>query len=121
MKNLILTLIVFFCLSLSVGANNQIYKNLNSKFLKSKLQETRYKAYFNSQNKWYYGYVYLTDGKLSDYQFENLESNGSVQGKYVTGQEKFYQLNPNNQLAINYNFTHYVDITMLGRIYIIAN
>ena len=121
MKKLTSTLFVFICLTLSVGANNQTNKIINTDFFKSNLQETRYKAYFNRQDKWYNGYVFLNDGKLTDYQFENLDSTGSVQGKYVTGQEKLYTLNPNNPLAINYNFTHYVDFAILRKIYIITN
>lgn len=84
-------------------------------------QERSYRAYINKQNKWINGYIYVNNGKLTDYQFDNIDSNSSNQGKYITGQEQFYTLNPNNQLAINYNFTHYVDISLLGRVYIIAN
>jgi hypothetical protein len=121
MKKLILLSFFLIFLTSFVGANNQTNKIINTDVFKSNLQETRYKAYFSRQNKWYNGYVYINEGRQTDYQFENLENTGSVQGKYVTGQEKFYTLNPNNPLAINYNFTHYVDVAMLGRIYIIAN
>lgn len=121
MKNLIFSSFFFIFLTLSVESNNQIVKVINTCFLKSNEQETRYKAYFNRQNKWHDGYVFVSEGRLTDYQFENLENVGSIQGKYITGQEKIYALNPNNQLAINYNFTHYVDVAMLGRIYLIAN
>lgn len=118
MKKLLPTLLGLIYLTSSFGTIGATNPKYESKIIE---QERSYRAYINKQNKWLNGYVNVSNGKLTDYQFDNIDSNGSNQGKYITGQEQFYTLNPNNQLAINYNFTHYVDIAMLGRVYIISN
>lgn len=79
------------------------------------IQERSIKASIYVRGEWYYGdikYVQHQQGyTLTYYSFPSLEIPG--QGQFsgsLSNSSKFIALNPNNEYAKNYNFTHYVEI-----------
>lgn len=78
------------------------------------IQQQPVKSYINHQGQWYEGYItFVTDqfGKtvVSTYTFPTLfTANGTAFKGYFTGYENFTPLNPNSELAKQYNFTHYI-------------
>jgi len=112
MKNFILLALVFSMFSFTVPSG-----------LKKDSQNKSIAAYIYFQRTWYTGYIYYStapDGyKLESYSFDQMYIGGQAFSGYFYGQEKFIPLNPNNELAKQNNFTHYV-ITREIPIYIIA-
>jgi hypothetical protein len=107
-------------------ANATVVKSKHEKSIKSKkenFQERKdYDAYCFWQDRLYQGTITVIDGKLYDYNFRDFENDGVHPQKSVPRNAKFYSLNQNNTLAVQYNFTHYIEIPSLGgRVYIIAN
>lgn len=80
------------------------------------IQERSIKASIYVRGEWYYGdikYVQHEQGyTLTSYSFPSLEipGQGQFSRAFPNNQFKFVALNPNNEYAKNYNFTHYVDI-----------
>lgn len=80
------------------------------------VQERSIKASIYFRGEWHYGYIKYQQQQtgyiLTSYQFETIEMPGQGQfiGYFPNNQFKFVALNPNNEYAKNYNFTHYVDI-----------
>ena len=113
MKKSSLLLLVF----LTVSFNSTSYSNSH----KGK-QSDSIKAYVYHQG-WHEGYITYTktenDYTLNEYQFNDLYLMGSQSFSGYFRGERFTQLNPNSQLAKQFNFTHYVEIQGT-RIYIIG-
>lgn len=110
----------------TMEANAIVVKPKHEKSIKSKkenFQERKdYNAYCFWQDRLYQGTITVIDGKLYDYNFRDFENDGVHTQKYVPRNAQFIPLNQNNKLAVQYNFTHYVEIATLGgRVYIIAN
>lgn len=114
MLNLLLTTSNLF-------ANNVNYSMPINK--KQIVQEQSLKAYIYWQNEWHQGYISISNGVLSSYQFDDLNdriNTGNPLTGYFQANERFIALNQNSQLALKYNFTHFVDFRGY-RAYIIAN
>lgn len=87
------------------------------------LQDKTLKAYIYWQEEWHEGYISISNGVLATYQFSTLEdriNRGNPLTGYFQANERFIALNQNNQLALKYNFTHFVDFGGY-RAYIISN
>lgn len=88
-------------------------------------QESNIKASIFAKGQWHNGYIRYQQNQsgytLISYEFSTLETyNGTgFTGQFLDRQAKFTALNPNNEYAKRYNFTHYVDIQGL-RAYITA-
>jgi hypothetical protein len=126
MKKINFILVLMLVNLSTLEATTTIVKPKYGKAIKSKKenfqQRKDYDAYCFWQDRLYRGTITLIDGKLYDYNFRDLENDGVHTQKYIPSNAKFYALNENNKLAIQYNFTHYVEIPSLGgRVYIIAN
>lgn len=121
MKKNAFYILSLFILCLSTNPCNS--KNPNSKNI-TITQEQTLKAYIYWQEEWHQGYITISNGILTNYQFSSLEDRIDRGGRQLTGyfqaNERFVPLNQNSQLAIKYNFTHYVDFRGY-RAYIIAN
>lgn len=122
MKKINVLLMLTLMLTQSNSFSNEI--NLISSFSKKNItQDQTVKAYIYWQEEWHEGYISITNGILTSYQFSSLEDRinrgGQLTG-YFQANEKFVKLNENNNLAIKYNFTHYLDFKGY-RAYIIAN
>lgn len=118
MKKLSLFLLVFLTISFSSTS----YSNFHKVEYKVK-QSDSIKAYIYYQGVWHEGYITYNktenDYTLNEYQFNDLYlMGGRPFSGYFRGQ-RFTQLNPNNELAKQYNFTHYVEIQGT-RVYIIG-
>jgi hypothetical protein len=76
-------------------------------------------AYVYMQNEWIQGSVTYSEsqGLITGVQFPRTD-NGTA---YLSGPVRPTPLNPNNALAVKYNFTHYVDMAAYGRAYFILN
>ena len=97
--------------------------NYSSTKKKNIKQDRTFKAYILSKGEWHEGLISISNGVLSSYGFSSLEDRINTGGQltgYFRGDERFVALNQNNKLAIEYNFTHYVDFNGY-RAYIIAN
>lgn len=122
MKKINVLLMLTLMLTQSNSFSNEI--NLISSFSKKNItQDQTIKAYIYWQEEWHEGYISISNGILTSYQFSSLEDRinrgGQLTG-YFQANEKFVKLNENNNLAIKYNFTHYLDFRGY-RAYIIAN
>lgn len=122
MKKFILLLMLNLLLTTSnLFANNVNYSMPINK--KQIVQEQSLKAYIYWQNEWHQGYISISNGVLSSYQFDDLNdriNTGNPLTGYFQANERFIALNQNSQLALKYNFTHFVDFRGY-RAYIIAN
>lgn len=88
-------------------------------------QQNYVKAYVSYQGQWHTGYIYYEQTqygtKLTQYRFDTIYLvNGQSLSGNLGGNERFTTLNPNNPLAVKYNFTHYIDLQGV-RAYIISN
>jgi hypothetical protein len=122
MKKIILFLTLTLMLTLSNSfAFDMNYSNSRSK--KTILQDKTLKAYIYWQEEWHEGSISISNGVLATYHFSTLEDRinrgGQLTG-YFRANERYVPLNQNNQLALKYNFTHYVDFSGY-RAYIMAN
>ena len=79
-------------------------------------QENSIKAFIYSKGQWHTGYITYQQTSdsyvLISYSFNTLEKCygcGHLNGSFADSQ-KFNPLNPNNEYAKNYNYTHYIDI-----------
>jgi hypothetical protein len=70
-------------------------------------------AYVSIQGYWQRGSVTIVDGMVTSCSFR--EQSGMRPKIYQKERPK--PLNPNNPIAINNNFTHYIDIPNFGRAY----
>lgn len=116
MKNIkiIFTLLFAVCIStVSKASNNDFESNLflevNNKTVQ---QEKSYTAYVQRGNDWVKGVVYVLNGYVTKMSFPS----GSYSYKVLPT-----ALNPNNPMAIQNNFTHYVDVPNTGRAFFILN
>ena len=107
------TLFVIICISAQSNANNIGYKVNSAPKVKSTAnqQEKSYDAYVLG-NGWIKGTVYVTDGIVTRMVFPSGKYNFRI---------KPTALNPNNPMAIQNNFTHYVDVPNTGRAYFILD
>jgi len=80
-----------------------------------KNQQT-FKAYVQTQTGWVEGFVTVVNGFVTNCQFPN---NGRLTAR-IYENTRPSALNPNNQMAIQNNFTHYIDIPNYGRAYFTA-
>jgi hypothetical protein len=86
----------------------------------STTNEISVEAWVQFRGEWIQGYLFINNGQVTRCQFPNL---GSYSGVNINAQ--IYQptlpvkLNPNNPMAINNSFTHYIDIPNYGRAYFI--
>lgn len=119
-------IILFSMLSIMIAPSISFGSNVNYSITNHKnyiVQDQTIKAYIYFQEQWHEGYISISNGVLASYQFSSLEDRinrgGQLTG-YFQGNEKFIKLNENNNLAIKYNFTHYVDFKGY-RAYIMAN
>ena len=80
--------------------------------------ENMVKAYVLIKNNWVSGYVFISNGYVTRVQFDDI-----TDGYRVIVRAQLYQkvpvsyLNPNNPIAINNNFTCFIDIPNYGRAY----
>ena len=80
--------------------------------------ENMVQAYVQNRGQWVQGYVFISSGYVTRVQFPDL-----VDGGRVISRAQLYQkllpinLSPNSPLAINNNFTSYIDIPNYGRAY----
>ncbi|MFV8327631.1 hypothetical protein [Flavobacterium sp. ZS1P14] len=89
------------------------------------LQSNTYEAYMYHNGNWNKGRITMRQTEngyvLSTYSFSDIYT---INGQQLSGNfyadQRLTRLNPNNDLAKNYNFTHYVDIQGV-KAYIIAN
>ena len=87
-------------------------------------QESSIEASIFAKGQWHRGYIKYQQNQngytLISYEFSTLETyNGTgFTGNFGSG-ARFITLNPNNEYAKRFNFTHYVDIQGL-RAYITA-
>ena len=78
------------------------------------------------QGQWHTGFINYTTTQngyeLTSYQFDTVSSQqtGQKLTGYFNSDAKFINLNPNNNLARQYNFTHYINIQGITA-YIINN
>jgi hypothetical protein len=66
-------------------------------------------------SEWLEGYVFVTNGYVTRCQFPD-RNNGRIQAQMYQP-TRAMTLNPNNPIAVQNNFTHYVDIPNYGRAY----
>jgi hypothetical protein len=107
------TLFIIMCMSTQSNANNFVIKldcDLKDKNITNQ-QENSYDAYV-LQGSWIKGVVYVSSGYVTKMVFNRQSYSFKV---------KPTALNPNNPMAIEYNFTHYVDVPNIGRAYFILN
>jgi|GEM_PF-5890212 hypothetical protein len=97
--------------------NSQYEKETNLSALNIQNQKS-VKAYVQTYNGWISGFVFITDGYVTKCQFPNREKYPTP---YISRKSKPFGLNPNNPLAIKYNYTHYIDIGAYGRAYFTMN
>lgn len=122
MKKFILKL-SFIILLLIIPVN--LSANENTKTPLECLQSKVYKAYIYHSGNWHTGKIFINQNengyRLESYSFSDVFiGNGQrLEGSFIGGEE-LIRLNPNNELAINNNFTHYVEIMGLNA-YIIGN
>jgi hypothetical protein len=84
----------------------------------SQPREQAVRAHVQMRNEWVSGYVYITNGLVTRCQFPDIQAGGNVTLRaHIYQPIQPYYLNPNNPIAINNNFTHYVDISGYGRAY----
>ncbi len=117
MKPFLIILCSYF---ISFEATSHKLINPENKFTTKRVNEISVEAWVQSRGEWVQGFLFINYGQVTRCQFPNLGSYGGVN---VVAQ--IYQpitpinLNPNSPLAINNNFTHYVDIPNYGRAYFI--
>lgn len=117
MKNLLSLFFILFVI------NTEAINSSESNSYSELVQEKYITAYTFIKGRWYEGTIYYTQ-KSNSYELFNyfFKDAPSIYGSGLNGKfqdnERFVKLNPNNELAIKYNFTHYVDIDGI-RIFII--
>lgn len=120
MKKIILKLLFvsLLCFAAIEAKSNEPFNSISKC-----LQEKSLKAYIFYQGTWHEGFIMFNQTEngyqLTKYQFNDIYINGSPLNGYFN-YEKFTKLNPNNELALKNNFTHYVNIQGLNA-YIISN
>jgi hypothetical protein len=82
--------------------------------------EISVKAWVLSRGEWIQGFLFLNNGAVTRCQFPNIGNYGNVSiNAQIYQPTNPVRLNPNNQLAIDNSFTHYIDIPNYGRAYFI--
>jgi hypothetical protein len=114
-KNLLFILLAFLSMSLKANTKETQTTNILNSF--SQPREIAISAYVQVRNEWVKGFVFLVDGFVTRCQFPNIQVGGGSLRAQMYQKEKPGYLNPNNPIAINNNFTHYVDIPNYGRAY----
>lgn len=115
-KYLLITLVGLTTMSFNTSTKEKL-KTSNLKSVNQQ-RETTIRAYVQMRNEWVEGYVFVTNGLVTRCQFPNIQAGGGVQLRaqmYEATKPSF--LNPNNPIAVNNNFTHYIDIPNYGRAY----
>lgn len=81
-------------------------------------RETPIKAYVQMRGQWISGYVFINNGVVTRVQFPEQRVSGSysLRAQLYQNVRPSY-LNPNNPIAVQNNFTHYIDIPNYGRAY----
>ena len=117
-KYLLITLVGLTTMSFNTSTKEKL-KTSNLKSVNQQ-RETTIRAYVQMRNKWEWveGYVFATNGLITRCQFPNIQASYSVQLQArIDRATKPSYLNPNNPIAVNNNFTHYIDIPNYGRAY----
>ena len=102
-------------LSFNLNANKCLNNTTHQKMSPN---ENMVKAYVLIKNNWVSGYVFISNGYVTRVQFDDI-----TDGYRVIVRAQLYQkvpvsyLNPNNPIAINNNFTCFIDIPNYGRAY----
>jgi hypothetical protein len=113
MKTLILIL------ALNFNHDNTIEK-YNCTWGKSECQQNAVRAYLLYQGQFVEGTISLQKTQYGarpvNYDFSGL-ANRQTSGQFYPDSQ-FIPLNPNNQYAVKYNFTHYISIPNLGTAYV---
>ena len=103
-----------------------MFSNTSKVNLQNNLVQSSITAYIFHQGQWHTGFInYSTTQngyKLTTYQFNTISSlqTGQKLVGHFYDDTKFTNLNPNNNLARQHNFTHYVSIEGFNA-YIISN
>lgn len=118
MKNILFVFLCTFSVASDVSSKNPLYHYQEPR-------EYQVKGYFNYQGS--FKEVWLTIAIYPSREYGSIKRAVSYtlgRDVYIHGisnsggcNSDIYTLNPNNRLAIDYNFTHYVD-TQLGKVYL---
>ena len=102
---------------ISMGLNASTKQEQTNKITTSLSQqnEVGLVAYAKVGREWVKGYVYLVNGFVTRCRFPD-KAQGRLQAK-IYQRTKPRRLNPNNPIAAESNFTHYIDIPNYGRTY----
>lgn len=111
---IVLALLVFICLSTQLKANNIRLASNYSVENKSTTfkQERSFEAFVQQGKGWIKGVVYVSNGSVTRVAFPNFKASLNLRPT---------ALNPNNPMATQYNFTHFIDVPNTGRAYFILN
>jgi|688.fasta_scaffold479937_2 hypothetical protein len=96
----------------SINEVNAMKSNSISSFIQQ--DKSLAKAYIYVRGEWIQGYVTIERGLITRCQFPDI-GNGTIATIYSPTRPN--TLNPNNPIAVNNNFTHYIDIANYGRAY----
>jgi hypothetical protein len=117
--NVCFILTIFLCFSVESNGIN-ITRNYKMKTLNIQRQQS-FIAYVQTPNDgWVKGSISITNGYVTDCNFPRTSAGLEARIYYGTNISPF-PLNPNNPIAIQNNFTHFVDIAGYGRAYFTAN
>jgi hypothetical protein len=83
----------------------------------SQHNEISISAYVQFRNEWVEGFVFLDEGYITRCQFPDIQAGMTTLQARIYQTKKPSVLNPNNPMAVNNNFTHFVDIPNYGRAY----
>ena len=72
-------------------------------------------AYVKMRNEWLEGYVFVTNGYVTRCQFPDI-NDGRIRAQMYEPKRPS-RLNPDNPIAVQNSFTHYIDIPNYGRAY----
>ena len=117
MKKVILIMLVgLFAMSFYTDPKNLEVNNSHKNI--SQQREVSIQAYVQMRTEWVRGYVFLRNGVVTRCQFPDIRAGGGVvlRAQIYRAVKPSY-LNPNNPIAIENNFTHYVQIPNYGRAY----
>jgi hypothetical protein len=112
MKKIILVLAVIIGITCLMSFTNSHYEKERDLSALNIQNQKSIKAYVQTNDGWISGFVFITDGYVTKCQFPNRHR---LQTPAIQTKSKPFGLNPNNPLAIKYNYTHYIDIGGYGK------
>lgn len=114
MKKTNLLSLFIFAICFSIQSKAEIIKSYSILNITNiKQEEIPVKAYVQTQSGWIEGYVFFVNGFITRCQFP--DRNGYRADIYQKTRPS--ALNPNNPMAVQNNFTHFIDIPNFGRAY----